>query len=208
MTVPASPDPSKQAKNVLDELAGEQDGTALDMSPQSQTSTDVLLGGHMYQEPVNLGEIPAILPLPTDICGSLGMAPWPAVEEEEYLARQHNHYLRKGLRTPSSFGSRSLCETPTEVPSPRIVEADSNQGSVYQDGSSEDTNNRHALDNDGLKARIKEMSVCLADVATGPTSPARIHMPTIEQMGSPLALEMPRFSEAPCPLSPCRVPQA
>merc|ERR1719183_3197555 len=104
-----------------------------------------------------------------------GVPPWGGFEDydEEFLARQHNHYLRKGLRTPSSLGSPPLSETPTEVPSPRIVEADSNQGSDYigQDGSSDDTRDRHALDNDGLQARIKEMSMCLADVAQIPTSP-------------------------------------
>jgi hypothetical protein len=56
--------------------------------------------------------------------------------DEEAVIAQHDRYLRKGLRTPSSLGSPPLSAAPTEAPTPRQIEAESGTGSAY--GSSDD----------------------------------------------------------------------
>merc|ERR1719310_2282852 len=92
-----------------------------------------------------------------------GMPPWGGFEDhdEEFLARQHNHYLRKGLRTPSSLGSPPLSAAPTEAPSPRPIEGDSN-GSVYG-SSDEPVRDIHALEAPRY-GEIQEGTLVISDI--------------------------------------------
>jgi len=186
MTVPASPQRSEQANQVLEELTSpaRQDGkTSLGGSPMSLTNSNF-----------NFGMDPAEA-FSADLSRALslgGMPSWPSMSEEELLARQHNHFLRKGLRTPSSLGSPPMSETPTEVPSPRHIEADSN-GSDCQAGSSEGLEREpHALEAPAqvfLVSPMKEIP--------------HVKVPKFESVREPLALQ--NFSEAPPPSSPARV---
>lgn len=106
-----------------------------------------------------------------------------AGEDEEFIARQHNHYLRKGLRTPSSLGSPPLSAAPTEAPSPRVVEAASGDGSVY--GSSDD-----------VPQAVRDPQIVEASMRELP-APSVIMDAHVEPQ--PLAL-----MEAPHPVSPLR----
>jgi len=213
MTVPASPHHSEQANHVLEELTGEQDiNVGLDNSPMGQDSRDINAFG------MDINEMPGILNM-QDLCGALQIAdvsPWPAADEE-FLRRQHNHYLNKGLRTPSSLGSPPLSAAPTSVPSPRLVEADSN-GSDYRDGSSEDARTQ-ALEGDGAThilnvSQIKDQTrrgfkvpphtALSKEMQKALLTNAIASVPQIETVQEPLALQ--NFMEAPCPASPSRVP--
>lgn len=188
MTVPTSPHHSEQANQVLEERTGEQD------SPQHQNSGDVNSFGMDMNE---------MMSLPQDLISSLcitGMPAWPV--EEEYLARQHNHYLRKGFRTPSSLGSPPLSAAPTEAPSPRVVEAasaDSNQGSVYETGSSDDARPHTA---EAIDAAVQAHALSLACMKDVPCIGDATRMHVVEAMEDHLALQ--NLMEAPCPASPSR----
>lgn len=183
MTVPTSPLHAEQTNQLLEELGVDQDARAsLDMSPKSSLGL-----------PLDPNEMACILSLPPNLSGSLhipGLAAWPN-DEEEYLARQHNHYLRKGLRTPSSLGSPPLSEPPTEAPSPRLIEADSNC-SGYQggDASSEDA---------------REPTAAMKMVGINSPYQTEANTATIEAVYEPLALANILLEAAPVPKSPCRV---
>jgi hypothetical protein len=193
MTVPASAQQGDQAGHGLEELAGEE-------SPQAgHASGDMLMSG------MDMNEAMTAMPaLPVIDMGSTlnlnGVPPWGGFEDhdEEFLARQHNHYLRKGLRTPSSLGSPPLSAAPTEAPSPRIIEADSNQGSEYQDGSSDGQVHTIEATSDAVAhqssiAQIQDMA-CFTKL---------LPAPMVEPYEMPLALQN-GFAEAPYPASPSR----
>jgi len=130
-----------------------------------------------------------LLSLPDTNSDPYGMVGHPVVEEEDYLKRQHNHYLRQGMRTPSSLGSPPLSAAPTEAPSPRggvAVEAASGDGSVY--GSSDDVPRVDpALALEATKIIVTEAQEQL-------TLPSTAHMDYAMQ-----------FVEAPSPCSPARM---
>jgi len=201
-TMPSSPHHVDQASHVLDELASEQDSMSkngLDGSPMSLSSKD-LVGFGMGSEHGDMG----MLSLPMDLGGMPSWPAGPATDDEEYSAHQRNHYLRKGLRTPSSLGSPlALSAAATSVPSPRErVEADSNGGSDYHDGSS-DSREPHAVEvrgENGVVHIVTQMPGMsrLTDVATH-----AMKMPTVET--EPLALQNFDFEAPPCPSSPARV---
>jgi len=204
MPLPASPHHSEQA-NIGDEAAVEKDGKMVDGSPQGSDTTNAF-----GMPPVDISEVPCgALSLP-DLSRSLlgGVPPWPAVLDESYLARQHStswrELSRKGLRTPSSLGSPPLSAAPTEAPTPRAIEADSNgpDGSVYQDGSSDDNPAGHVeavAENfiHGFHGKdFKEMPA-IVDFTIAAGLPQG---PIIEP--EPFAIQ--NFVEAPCPASPSR----
>jgi hypothetical protein len=188
MTIPHSPQHLDQANQVIDELSEQDAKSGPDLSPQSLSSHDLTFG-------MDQGKMGGILNVPIDLMGT--MPPWLPTDKESYLERQHNHYLRKGLRTPSSLGSPPLSAAPTSVPSPRLIEADSN-GSVNQDGSSDDACREHALEvrgEDGttyIVSQTKEMLGWSQSAAASTT-------PAYETAQELLSLEAP-----PCPASPSR----
>lgn len=210
MTMPTSPQHSDQANHVLEELTGEQDGMSKpDGSPQSLHGTDMNGFG---MPPMDLSEMSGILSSLPDLYGALtmngGMPAWPASDEEDILSGRANHYLRKGLRTPSSLGSPPLSAAPTSVPSPRPIEVDSN-GSNCNEGSSDDARAYGAETSADSATHVLNL-MNIKDGAVPPhfyqaaiqaTTPAA-KMPTIEHMAEPLALH--NFAEAPCPASPSR----
>lgn len=191
MTVPASP----QHGDGNHELGVEQD------SPDRMNTGVEVQGFSM-----DMGEMPNMPTYPEDIGGFLqidGMPSWPSADPDDYHTMPSNRYLSKGLRTPSSLGSPPLSGAPTEVPSPRIIEADSNQGSVYQDGSSDDAGQIRGPPNFEAIADAANHAFCYMppkEVQYMGTSPMK--MPVVEPMEEHLALQ--NFMEAPCPSSPSR----
>jgi len=185
MTVPASPQRSEQANQVLEELTmtspARQDGKpSLGGSPMSLTTDNF-----------NFGMDPAEA-FSADLTRALtlgGMPSWPSMSEEELLARQHNHFLRKGLRTPSSLGSPPMSETPTEVPSPRHIEGNSNGSERSSEGLEREPHALEALPQVFLVSPMKEIPYAKS--------------PKVESVRDPLALQY--FTEAPPPASPARV---
>jgi hypothetical protein len=128
-----------------------------------------------------------------------GIPHWPLADDgdtrlvsnhaffEDYLMRQNSHYLRKGLRTPSSLGSPPLSAAPTEAPSPRPIEGDSN-GSVYG-SSDEPVRDIHALEAPRY-GEIQEGTLLISDVQ---------ELPALIDTDVSLGL-----LEAPVPASPSR----
>mmetsp|Transcript_31025 Transcript_31025/g.56385 ORF Transcript_31025/g.56385 Transcript_31025/m.56385 type:complete len:756 (+) Transcript_31025:95-2362(+) len=196
---------------LLDDLASEDDGV-LEASPKAKvgpaTSTSPMhlddnalsaalatLGGAtspahvMKDDSRHMSNMLQINSIPHWPAAPLPVGPMhlplrkTAGEDEEFIARQHNHYLRKGLRTPSSLGSPPLSAAPTEAPSPRIVEAASGDGSVY--GSSDDVP-QAVRDPQILEASMRELP-----------APQVVMDALVEPQ--PLAL-----MEAPHPVSPLR----
>lgn len=192
MTLPMSPQHSDQTNTVLEELTSDQDcRNTVDMSPQSASASDSM------RLSFDLAEMPCLaeqaFAFPPELSGVLripGLAQWPAASEEEFLARQTNHYLRKGLRTPSSLGSPPISEPATEVPSPRgqHVEADSHDQSSHSSGEAPTL-----VFN--LKTTQQEESAYSTDAATA----------TIEAVGKPLELQNFLLEAPPVPPSPSRV---
>lgn len=202
MTVPASPQHGDQGNQ---DLGAEQD------SPDRMNN-----GAEANAFGMDMSEMSNVPPFSEDIRGFLhldGMPAWPA-DDEDYRIAPSNRYLQKGLRTPSSLGSPPLSAAPTEVPSPRVVEADSNQGSVYQDGSEGSGDHVPRAHNfeaiaDGVNNAFCIMppkEVQYMGMGTSPmhmgTSPMK--MPVVEPMEEHLALPSINFMEAPCPASPSR----
>lgn len=109
-------------------------------------------------------------------------------DDEEFIARQHNRYLRKGLRTPSSLGSPPSSAAPTEAPSPRPVEAASRDGSEY-------------VSSDDVAVAVRDPHLLEASMRELPTThmvmDAMVEPPTLALMEAPHAASPTRSKSVP-----------